>query len=157
MRIKMILFGQFAFGLAILGNILLAGLAFFVDATLVPVLAADPAYQPLLSENGPLMTGFFGFAVTTALFIAALGWLSLGAYLAATKTISTVNGLLFLGAPLMFFSPPLPLTFGILGGVLLGPGVTWLGLSIRRGVAHEALRETLRLEDECLIQAGGHA
>lgn len=158
LRTKMTFFGQAAFGLAVLGNILIAGLMFFVEATLVPVLSRDPFFQVLLTGTGPLMTGSFGLVITATIIIAAAGWIFLAGYLTGTKTISVTNGLLlFIGAPLTAFSPPLPFSIGLIGGVLFGAGVTWLGLSMLTGTAHEALREMIRLEDECLIQAGGHA
>lgn len=157
MRVKMSRFGQAAFGAAILGNVLMAGLMFFINAGLLPVLAGNPLYQPLLSEGSPLMSGFLGFAVAASIVIAVVGWVMLAGYLVGTKTITGVNGLLFLGVVLMFFSPPLPLAVGMIGGILFGGALVWLGVSLKRGTAHDALQEVIRLEDECLIQAGGHA
>ena len=126
-------FGRVAFGLAMLANILLTGVMLFVEVTIVPVLARDPAYSPLISETGPLLSGGLGLALGITMLIAAIGFLCLAGYLTSTKTISLANGLLFLGAPLLAFSPPLPITFGIIGGVLLGAGITWLGISVRKG------------------------
>ena len=149
--------GRAAFGLAMLANVLLTGMLFFVEAGIVPVLARDSAYRPLLSETGPLLTGGFGLVIVTTMTIAAIGFLCLAGYLMSTKTISLANGLLFLGAPLLAFTPPLPFAFGIIGGVLLGAGITWLGISIRKGTAHDALASSLRMQDECFLHAGGHA
>jgi hypothetical protein len=158
MRTKITVFGLWAFSLAILGSIMISGMMFFFEATLVPLLASNPAAAPLLSDNNLLMSGSFRWMAVASLLIAALGWVFLAGHLMGTKTISTVNGLLLLvGAPLLLFSPPLPFAFGMIGGLLLGAGTAWLGISIRRGAAHEALKESLRLADECFIQAGGHA
>jgi hypothetical protein len=156
MRPKITLFGLWAFGLAVLGSILLSGLMLFVEAALIPALAADPAFQPVMPL--PLASGGFGFTVLASFVTAAVGWLFLAGYLMGTKTVSGFNGLLlFIAVPLLFFTPPLPFTFGVAGGVLLGAGIAWLGISLWTGAAHAALRESMRLSDECFIQAGGHA
>lgn len=158
MRAKIIVFGQWAFFLAILGNILIAGLMFFFEATIVPVLAIDPAYRPLLTETGPLSGGSFGIASLSAVVLWGAGWMLLAAFLMGTRTLSPANGLVLLaGVPLLSFSPPLPFAAAVAGGVMTGAGVSWLGVSLWRGRAHEALKEILRLSDECFIQAGGHA
>jgi hypothetical protein len=154
---KITVFGSAAFGLAILGTVLFTGMLFFVEATLLPTLGRSPVYQPLLSENGPLMGGTFGFMVIASLAIVSLGYILLAIYLATSKTISVMNALLFIGAPLAAFAPPLPFTVEIIGGVLFGAALLWLGVSIRRGTAHKALEGEMRIQDECLIQAGGHA
>lgn len=150
-------FGRAAFGLAILGNILMLGMMLFVETTLVPVLSHDPAYQPLLSQGGMLMSSSFGISIVISLVIAAVGSLLLAGYLVATKTITPVNGLLFIGAPLAAFTPPLPFAVGMIGGVIFGIGIAWLGASIRIGIGHQALASTLHIQDECFIHAGGHA
>lgn len=154
MNPKLTAFGKAAFGLAVLGNLLLTGLMFFVEASVLPVLARDPAYQPLLSPSGPLMTGALGTSIWISMLIAAVGFLCLAAYLAATKTISTGNGILFIGVLPLVFSPPLPLSIGIIGALLLGGAITWLGVSIQRGIAHQSLASSVRMQDECFAQLG---
>jgi len=155
---KVTVFGSITFALAILGTILFVGLLFFVEATLLPDLGRDPAYQSLLRDNGPLMGGSFGFAVIASLTLVSLSYLLLAIYLIASRIISVANGLLFIGAPLAAFAPPLPYAVGIFGGVLFGVALIWLGVSIRRGTAHKALEVEMRFEDECLLlHAGGHA
>ena len=43
-------------------------------------------------------------------------------------------------------------------GVLFGIAVILLGISVRFGVAHKALKEEMKkIQDECLTHAGGHA
>lgn len=153
---KISTFGQWAFGVAILGNVLLAGLMFFVEVAMIPVLARYSAYQALLSRSGPLLHGTFGAMVLISHLCTALGFWLLAGYLVTTKTVSTVNGLLFFGAPLLAFSPPLSFSMGIIGGVSLGAAIIWLGVSIRTGTAHEALAKELRIRDECFIEAEGH-
>jgi hypothetical protein len=154
MNLKLTGFGKAAFGLAMLGNVLLTGIMFFVNASVLPVLARDPAYLPLLSEIGPLMTGALGMAITISTATAALGYILMAGYLAVSKTISLANAVLFLGAPLMLFAPGVTFAFAVVGGLLLGAGITWLGLSIRRGIAHQWLASTLRVQDECLAHLG---
>ncbi len=157
MQSRMTTFGRIAFGLALLGTALFIGLIFFVEATLFPALLADPAATRLLSENGPLFAGPFGIAIMASMAIISLGYVLLAVYLAATRTISAVNGLLFLGAPFAAFAPPLPYVTEIIGGVLLGVAIAWLGFSVRNGIAHKALEPEMRVQDECLAHAGGHA
>src|SRR5271169_2012777 len=150
-------FGHVAFVLALLGNILLAGLMFFVEATIIPVLTARSEYEALLSITGPLLGGPFGTIEMISFAIMSMGSLLLAAYLVATKTISVLNGMLFIGAPIAGFAPPFPTMLGITGGVILGAALIWLGLSIRSGIAHDALSITFNSYDDCLLQAGGHA
>lgn len=146
--------GKAAFGLAMLGNVLLTGIMFFVEATILPVLARDPSFQPLLARGGLLMAGPLGIAIGLSMLIAAIGYLLLGWYLVDTGTIPAVNGILFIGAPLLVFTPPLPFALGIIGGLLLGTAVIWLGISIRAGFAHGSLESSLRVQDECLSHLG---
>lgn len=150
-------FGRTAFGLALLGNLLLTGIMFFFEASVLPVLARNQEYLPLLSENGPLMTGPLGTMIGISMFIASLGYLLLAGYLVSSRTISLVNGILFLGAPLLLFTPPLPSAAGTIGGLLLGAAIIWLGVSVRMGLAHLSLASSLRIQDECFSHVGGHA
>ena len=70
------------------------------------------------------------------------------------KIISPANGILFIiGATLMVLSPPWPYVLMIIGGVLFGIALVWLGVSIRTGQNHDTLESTLRIHDECLAQA----
>jgi hypothetical protein len=155
---KITVFGHVAFWFTIVGTALLAGLMFFVEIAIVPVLAGSLAYEPLLSETGPLITGAFGVLTLITAVIVAIGFILFGGYLIWAKIISPVNGVLFIiGAPLISFSPPLPYVVMIIGGVLLGIALIWLGVSIRTGRAHDTLEATLRIHDECLAQAGGRA
>jgi hypothetical protein len=154
---RLSVYGHAAFILALLGYTLVAGMSLFVQATIVPVLAANPVYQTLLSVTGPLMAGAFGNVATLSIVILSAGVLFLAGYLVWTKTISVFNGILFIGAPLAGFAPPFLAMLGIIGGVMFGAAITWLGVSIRSGIAHEALASGLRAYDECLVQAGGHA
>jgi hypothetical protein len=149
--------GHVAFVLVLLGDILLSGLMFFVEAAIVPVLAAHSKYEALMSITGPLMSGTFGAMVTISFAIMGVGFLLLAAYLVATRTISVLNGILFIGAPIAGFAPPFPTMLGLIGGVILGIALIWLGLSIRNGIAHEALAAGFGAYDECFLQAGGHA
>jgi hypothetical protein len=150
--------GHVAFWFAIMGTMLMVGLMFFVEAAIVPVLAGNPAYEPLLSMSGPIMAGVFGVLTLITAVIMAVGFILFGGYLIGAKIISPVNGILFIiGGPLIAFSPPWPYVAMIIGGVLFGIALIWLGLSIRTGRAHDTLESTLRIHDECLAQAGGHA
>lgn len=151
---KTTLFGHVAFWFAIIGTALLSGLMFFVETAIIPVLAGSPAYEPLLGISGPLMTGAFGVSLTLAMAIAAIGFILVGGYLIVAKIISPVNGALFIiGAPIALFSPPLPHVLGIIGGVLTGCALVWLGVSIQKGRAHDTLEATLCVHDQCLAQA----
>jgi uncharacterized protein (DUF983 family) len=137
---KTTLFGHVAFWFAIIGTALL----FFVESAIVPVLAADPAYEPLLGITGPLMTGAFGVSVTISMAIAAVGFILIGGYLIWEKIVSPANGVLFIvGAPVALFSPPLPHVLGVIAGVLTGIAFIWLGVSINKGRAHDTLEATL--------------
>lgn len=157
-RPKITVVGHVAFWLSIVGTALFTGLLFFVEATIVPVLANNPAYEPLLSETGPIMAGAFGISALIAAVITAVGSILLGGFLIWERIVSPVNGGLFIiGAPLLAFSPPLPFVVMVIGGVLFGIALVWLGVSIRTGRAHDTLESTLRIHDECLIEAGGHA
>jgi hypothetical protein len=62
-----------------------------------------------------------------------------------------VNGLLFIGAPLLVFAAG---PAGLMGGLLLGGGLVWLGISIRSGIAHRSLATSLQVQDECLAHLG---
>jgi hypothetical protein len=153
---KITVVGHVAIWFAIVGTALLAGLVFFVESAIVPVLAGSPAYEPLLSETGPIMAGAFGVLALILMVILTVGYILFGGYLIWAKIISPVNGILFIiGAPLIAFSPPFPYAVGIVGGVLLGIAIAWLGVSIRTGRAHDTLETTLRIHDECLAEAGG--
>jgi hypothetical protein len=154
MNLKMRNGGRLAFGLAMLGNMLLTGIMFFVEVSILPVLARNPVYQPLASQAGPLMTGALGNAIGISMLIAAVGFLALAGYLVYTRTISFLNGLLFIGAPLLVFTPPLTPIFGVIGGLLLGSAIVWLGISARIGLAHRSLEPGLRIQDECLAHLG---
>ncbi len=154
MNLNLRSFGKAAFALAMLGNVLLTGILFFVEASVLPVLARDPAYLALTSPSGPLMMGALGTAIGISMVIAAIGYLLLAWYLVDNRTISFANGILFIGAPLLVFAPPLTFAFGVIGGLLLGAGVIWLGISIRVGLAHRSLESRLRVQDECLSHLG---
>ena len=154
MNLKTTWFGHVAFWSAIVGTVLMAGLMFFVEAAIVPVLASSPAYEPLLSTSGPLITGVFGVMTVITAVIMAVGFILFGGYLIRSKIISPANGTLFIiGAPLVALSPPWPYALMIIGGVLFGIALVWLGVSIRTGRAHVTLESTLRIQDECLAQA----
>ena len=157
MQNRMTAFGRLAFGTSLLGTAFFIGLMFFVEATLFPALLNDPAGARLLGENGPLFAGPFGIAVMGSLAIISLGYILLAIYLTATRIISVLNGILFLGGPFAAFAPPLPYVAEVIGGVVLGIAITWLGFSVRNGFAHKALEEDIRVQDQCLTQARGHA
>lgn len=157
MSSKLSVFGRVSFGLALLGTVLLVGVMLFFEATLLPALSRDAAYQPLLSGDGPLMNGPLGYLIWATMLIASAGYILLAIYLVASKTISPINGILFIGVPLAAFAPPIPYVLEIAGGVLFGVALLWLGVSIRRGTAHKALEETVRLQDECIAHAVSHA
>ncbi len=155
---KITVVGHVAFWFAIVGTALLAGLMFFVETAIIPVLAGNPAYETLLGMAGPLMTGAFGTLGMISMVILSVGFILLGGYLIEEKIISPSNGMLFIiGAPLAAFSPPLPNIVLMIGGVLFGAAMVWLGVSIRSGRAHDTLESTLRIHDQCLAQAGGRA
>ncbi len=155
---KITVFGHVAVWLAIIGTALLAGLMFFVESAILPVLAGNPAYEPLLGMTGPIMSGAFGVLAMISMLILAVGFILIGGYLIGEKIISPLNGILFIiGTPLAAFSPPLPNILLLIGGLLFGIALVWLGVSIRTGKAHDSLESTLRIHDQCLAQAGGHA
>ncbi len=81
LRKKVTAFGRIAFALALLGTALFTGLLFFVEVTLLPVLASNPVYQPLLSDSGTLMRGPFGIALMASFAIISLGYVLLAIYL----------------------------------------------------------------------------
>ena len=155
---KITVLGQVAVWFAIFGTALMAGLMFFVETAIVPVLAGNAVFEPLLGMTGPIMAGAFGLATLITAAIVAIGFILFGGYLIWAKIISPVNGILFIiGAPLVAFSPPWPYVAMVIGGVLLGIALIWLGMSIRTGRAHDTLEATLRIHDECLTQAGSRA
>ncbi len=155
---KITVVGHVAFWFAIVGTVLLAGLMFFVETAIIPVLAGSPAYEQLLSMTGPLMAGALGSLVMISMVILVIGFIMFGGYLIWAKIISPFNGILFIiGAPLVAFSPPWPHILMIIGGVLFGIAIVWLGVSIRMGRAHDTLESTLRIHDDCLAQAGSRA
>jgi hypothetical protein len=155
MNPKTTMVGHIAFWFAIVGTVLMAGLMLFVEAAIVPVLASSPAYEPLLSMPGPLIAGVFGVLTLITAVILATGFILFGGYLIGAKIISPANGSLFIiGAPLMALSPPWPYVLTIIGGVLFGIALVWFGVSIRTGRAYNTLESTLRIQDECLAQAG---
>ncbi len=104
------------------------------------------------------MAGIFGVLTLITAVVMAVGFILFGGYLIGAKIISPTNGILFIiGAPIIAFGPPWPNVVMIIGGVLFGIALVWLGVSIRTGRAHDTLESTLRIHDECLAQAGGHA
>ncbi len=154
---KITVIGHVAVWFAIVGTALVAGLMFFVEMAIVPVLAG-PAYEQLISMSGPIMTGAFGVWAIISMVILTVGFILFGGYLIWAKIISPANGvLLIIGTPLIAFSPPLPYAVMLIGGVLYGIALIWLGISIRTGRAHDTLESTIRIHDECLAQAGGRA
>ncbi len=147
--------GHIAFWFVIVGTVLIAGMMLFVEAGVVPVLASNPAYEPLLSISGPLTAGVFGVMTVIAAVIMAVGFILFSGYLIGAKIISPANGILFImGAPLIALSPPWPYVLMIIGGVLFGIALIWFGVSIRTGRAHDTLESALQIHDECLAQAG---
>lgn len=151
---KLSVFGRVSFGIAMLASVLLAGVMFFFEATLLPALSRDPAFEPLLSGAGPIMNGPLGYLLWATMILGSVGYVLLAIYLVVSKTISPVNGLLFIGVPLASFAPPIPYALEIVGGVLFGIALIWLGVSVRTGTAHKALEESIRLQDECIAHAG---
>ncbi len=155
---KITVIGHVAVWFAIIGTALLSGLMFFVEGAIVPFLAGSPAYEQLASMTGPIMSGALGALAMISMVILSVGFILFGGYLMWAKIVSPVNGVLFIiGTPLISFSPPLPYAVMIIGGVLFGIALVWLGVSIRAGRAHDTLESTLRIHDECLAQAGGRA
>src|SRR5574341_1103306 len=150
-------------GYALLGawvpvHVLLGIATLAVLSGLIVFYGAVTPKTTLIGMTGPLMAGAFGAVITVSMVIVAMGFILIGGYLISAKIISPANGVLFIiGAPLAAFSPPLPYAIGIIGAVLLGSALVWLGVSLRKGRAHDTLETTLRIHDQCLAQAGGRA
>ena len=150
--------GHSAFLLAIVGNIMVAGISLFVEAAIIPVLAGDPAYEPLLAVNGPLIGGAYGSLSWLSYAIMSIGTVFMAGYLVARKVLTVPNGVLFIAAPFAGFIPPFPTLLGIICGVVLGIAMIWFGISVLKGAAHKLLSEELLAYDECFGQAtSGHA
>ncbi len=150
--------GHSAFVLAIVGNVMVAGISLFVEATIIPVLAGDPAYERLLAVNGPLLGGAYGSLSWLSYAIMSIGTLILAGYLVAVKVMTVPNGVLFIATPFAGFVPPFPTLLGIICGVVLGAAMIWFGISVLKGAAHKAISEELLAYDECFSQAAsGHA
>ena len=130
--------GLIGFILALIGSALFVGVL-TIDSYVIPVLAANPATQPLLDEAGPLFGGPLGLIFMSAGVTFALGTLLTGITLLRGGVLPRWAGLLLLiGGPLLAFSPPLPHLVGTVGGVLLGASYIWLGYALRFNPVEQA-------------------
>ena len=126
-------FDKFSITLATLVTIIIVGLAFFVESFIVPALA-NSQYADVLSETGPLMGGVFGTVLFVILIIMALSFVLLGITVIVRKYANPLAGIFLFGVVPFVFAPPLPWILGIIGGVLAGIGISWIGVSIFRNV-----------------------
>ena len=121
-------FGKFTVGLTSVVSILLAGFIFYFEAFIVPIIASNsPA---LLEETGPLFQGTLGTILLLTFAITSLSFVFLGILTIMKKTAHPVAGILLFGTPFLAFAPPLPYIVGLIGGIALGLGLTWVGISV---------------------------
>lgn len=115
------------FGLTFVGSVLTVAIL-TLDAYVFPVIAADTSSQALLDPNGPLLAGPLGLVFMLAAVIYALGTFVLGTAVIRAGTLPLgAGGLLLVGGPIMGFSGLLPHLVFLIGGVLLGASLIWLG------------------------------
>ena len=122
--------GLVGFILALIGSALFL-VVVVLEASIIPVIAADPGGQTLLDPAGPLFGGELGMILLVGQITFALGFVLTGIATARADVLPRWPGLLLLiGAPLAAFWPPLPQLVGVTGGVLLGLGYAWLGYAM---------------------------
>lgn len=122
--------GLVGFILAFIGSALFL-VVVVLEASVIPVIAADPAGQALLDPAGPLFGGELGPILLMGQATFALGFVLTGIATVRAGVLPRWPGvLLLIGAPLAAFWPPLPQLVGVTGGVLLGLGYAWLGYAM---------------------------
>ena len=122
--------GLIGFILAFIGSSLFL-VVVVLEASVVPVIAADPAGQILLDPAGPLFGGELGPILLMGQAAFALGFVLTGIATVRADVLPRWPGvLLLIGAPLAAFWPPLPHLVGVTGGVLFGLGYAWLGYAM---------------------------
>lgn len=134
--------GLAGFVLAFLGLVFFSGALLFAEAYVLPQLASNPATASLIDPMGPLFAGPLGitFLVIGAGFTLGMFMYGLATWMAGV--FPRWSGLfLIAGAPLVSFTPPLPLLAAQIGAVLLGIGSIWIGYSLWTYRAEEAERE----------------
>ncbi len=123
--------GLVAFVLLALAAIGLTSIT-LIEGTIVPVLAANPATAPLLSDNGPLFNGPLGLVFLGSQIGLALGSVLLAWVLVRGKQLPAVPSLLLVAGVLAAFEPPLPHLVGQIGAVVWGVGMAWLSWAVMR-------------------------
>lgn len=109
--------------------ILLSGLIFYFEAFVVPAIA-NSSFAAALDGSGPVFTTIGPILMLTFLAMS-LSFILFGILTIYKKVSNPLAGILIIiGAPLISFAPPLPWTIGIIGGVALGLGIVWTGISL---------------------------
>lgn len=129
--------GLIGFILAFIGNTLLVGLALFVEGFIAPVVSSGHGTTPVLHPAG-LLGGPAFTASAFTVFAFSLGFLLIGlAGLRAKILPRWPNLLLIVSAPLVLFTH-LVLLIGILGWVVFGMAIGWLGYTLWKGIEQGA-------------------
>ncbi len=119
------------FVLALSGTAVFVGAAILLEGFVAPALAASAAGKTLLDPNGPLMSGPMGLVFLSSGAAFGLGFILLAVANWSANVLPRWGGVLAaIGAPLLAFAPPLPQIALMIGGVLFGVGVAWLGYAI---------------------------
>jgi len=116
-----------AFMVFAVATALAAGLIFFIEGFVLPVAATSEAYLPLIAEDGPLFGGAMGIAVLLLMAVWSVAAIASGIFVAQIAR-RKYTGYLFFGLPLAAFSPPLPHSILLVGGITFGAAVFLLGL-----------------------------
>lgn len=121
--------GRVGFVLALLGTAYLVGDLRF-DAYLFPIVAQHA--PDLTAIPGPLFTETTAVIIPmTEILFFGLGFVLLGLAIMRARQLPWWAGLLFvIGAPLFIIGPPISWVVFVLGTVILGAGLSWLGYVI---------------------------
>lgn len=110
---------------------LVSGLIFFIEGFVVPVAATDPAYLPLIAEDGPLFGGAMGIVFLLLMAVWSVTAIASGIFIMRIAKKHNYLGYLLFAVPLIAFSPPFPHSVLLVGGIVFGAAVFLLGLNFR--------------------------
>jgi len=118
--------GWLGFVLFTLGLVGFEGVT-FLEANVMPVLAASDATRGLTEAGGSLMTGPLGIWFLFIAVTFSLGAILFGLMLLRVRDVPRWAGPLLLAAPLIAFEPPLPLWLAKVGLIIFSIGFIGLG------------------------------
>lgn len=129
---------------AVAGSILLAGLMWF-ETVVAPVLAVEA--PSLLDRTGPIYGAGPVRAVLGTLFAHLTGYVLFGIATFRAGVLARPGALLLIAGaiPVSLVAPFIPHVVNVLGALLMGAGLVWLGLDVWARPAEAATRTEPRV------------